>query len=69
MKKIADHIISIVVITSLLILACRVMKYFDNIFDTEVLDFIQVAAGLFLVLFGLPVLLYRCIANKKKKSQ
>lgn len=45
------------------------MKYFDNIFDTEVLDFIQVAAGLFLVLFGLPVLLYRCIANKKKKSE
>ena len=67
MKKIINHITTIVAITLLLILACSVLKYFDNVFNTEILDFIQALAGLFLFLFGLPVSLYRYNTNKRRK--
>ena len=66
MKKITEHIKSITVVTLLLILICSVMKYFNNVFNTEILDFIQALAGLFLFLFGIPVLLYRYNTNKRK---
>ena len=66
MKTIINHITSIVAITLLLILACSVLKYFNNVFNIEILDFIQALAGLFLFLFGLPVLLYRYNTNKRK---
>lgn len=62
MKKFADHIMAIVVITLLLIFACGVMKCFDNIFNTDILDSIQIAAGL----VGLLVSLYRHKTNKKR---
>lgn len=67
MKTIINHITSIVAITLLLILACSVLKYFNNVFNTEILDFIQALARLFLFLFGIPVLLYRYNTNKRKK--
>ena len=67
MKTIINHIASIVAITLLLILACSVMKYFNNVFNTEILDFIQALAGLFLFLFDIPVLLYHYNTNKRKK--
>ena len=66
MKKISEHIKSITAVTLLLILACSVLKYFNNVFNFEILDFIQALARLFLFLFGIPVLLYRYNTNKRK---
>ena len=66
MKKITEHIKSITVVAVLLALSCSVMEYFDNVFNTEILDFIQALAGLFLFLFCIPVFLYRYNTNKRK---
>ena len=67
MKKITEHIKSITVVAVLLALSCSIVKYFNNSFNLDFIDFIQALAGLFIFLFCIPVLLYRYNTNKRKK--